>query len=39
METYLKAQKRFKHLKEEDFVRIEGYRDADWERLRKLAAF
>ena len=36
VETYLKAQKRFKHLKEEDFKRIEGYRDADWERLRRL---
>jgi pyruvate ferredoxin oxidoreductase beta subunit len=36
VETYLKAQKRFKHLKEEDFKRIEGYRDADWERLHRL---
>ena len=38
IEDYLKAQKRFKHLKAEDYERIRGYRDADWEQLRKLAS-
>ena len=37
IEDYLKAQKRFKHLKAEDYERIRGYRDAEWDRLRRLA--
>ena len=37
VEDYLKAQKRFKHLREEDYERIRGYRDAEWTRLRRLA--
>ena len=32
------AQKRFKHLKAEDYERIRGYRDAEWDRLRRLAS-
>ena len=38
IEDYLKAQKRFKHLKAEDYERIRGYRDAEWDRLRRLAS-
>lgn len=36
VDAYLKAQKRFKHLGEEDYRRIEEYRNAEWVRLRKL---
>lgn len=34
---YLKAQKRFKHLKEEDFQFITENRNAEWERLDRLS--
>lgn len=33
---YLIGQKRFKHLGEDDYRKIEAFRDADWERLRRL---
>ena len=36
VDEYLKSQKRFKHLREEDYRVIEAYRDADWERLRRV---
>ena len=36
VDEYLKAQKRFKHLKEEDYRLIESFRDAEWERLHRL---
>lgn len=38
VEPYLKAQKRFRHLKEEDYRKIEKYRDEEWERLERLNA-
>lgn len=37
VEQYLSVQRRFKHLGAEDYDRIRGYRDADWERLCRLA--
>jgi pyruvate ferredoxin oxidoreductase beta subunit len=35
VDEYFKAQGRFKHLTEEDFKEIEGYRDIEWDRLMK----
>jgi len=36
VESYLKKQKRFKHLKEEDIVEIIEVRDSEWIRLKKM---
>jgi pyruvate ferredoxin oxidoreductase beta subunit len=36
---YLKMQKRFKHLTEEDIQEIREIRDAEWERLKKVLSF
>ena len=33
---YIQGQKRFRHLKEEDYKIIEANRDAEWERLDRL---
>jgi pyruvate ferredoxin oxidoreductase beta subunit len=35
VKDYLKIQKRFKHLQEEDYIEITELRDTEWERLRK----
>lgn len=37
LEEYLKPQRRFRHLKEEDYREIETNRDNEWKRLRCLA--
>jgi pyruvate ferredoxin oxidoreductase beta subunit len=36
---YLKMQKRFKHLTEEDIQEIREIRDAEWARLKKVLSF
>lgn len=36
VEEYLKKQKRFKHLKEEDYKEIAEIRDNEWIRLKKM---
>lgn len=33
IDAYLKMQKRFKHLKEEDYAEIQALRDAEWQRI------
>lgn len=38
VDDYLKAQRRFRHLKEDDFREIESYRDIEWNRLKKRFA-
>lgn len=35
IKEYLNAQRRFRHLKEEDFTEIEKQRDQEWELLRR----
>jgi len=38
VDEYFKLQARFKHLTDEDYREIEGYRDTEWARLRKRFA-
>lgn len=35
IETYLKMQKRFKHLNDEDIAEIQVLRDTEWDRIMK----
>jgi len=34
--TYMKGQRRFRHLKDEDIAEINANRDAEWKRLRRV---
>lgn len=36
VESYLKGQRRFRHLKDEDFVEITKLRDDEWERVKRV---